>query len=154
MPAATVGYRVARSADRGTKDAHIIAPRDLSGVFWREAAAQHRRDELHPLRVVLQTAGSDLLVGADANMLYADDLNHFFQAVDIVFEAGEEVPDADCTARLGDHPGVVAADLPPRERRRAHCRRTRKRGVRQEQGLGRDFDRLLYGVLGRMRDVA
>src|SRR3954465_14110821 len=91
MPAAMVGYPVARSADRSTKDAHIIAPRDLSGVFWREAAAQHRRDELHPLRVVLQTAGSDLLVGADGNMLYADDLNHFFQAVDIVFEAREEV---------------------------------------------------------------
>src|SRR5215208_6307925 len=85
-------------------------------------------------------------------MLYAAHLNHFFQAV--VFEAGEEVPDADCTAGLGDRPGVVAADLPSRQRRRAHCRRTRKRGVRQEQGLGRDFDRLLYGVLGRMRDVA
>src|SRR5436190_15210096 len=112
-----VGYR-ARSADRSTKDAHIIATRNLPGVFWREAAAQHRRDELHPLRVVLQTAGSDLLVGADGNMLYPDDLNHFFQAVDIVFEAREEVPDADCTAGLGDRPGVVAADLPSRERRR------------------------------------
>src|SRR5438874_11575576 len=91
------GYRVAWSARCSTKEAHIIATRDLSGVFWREAAAQHRHDELHPLRVVLQTAGSDLLVGADGNMLYADDLNHFFQAVDIVFETREEVPDADCT---------------------------------------------------------
>src|SRR2546430_10808116 len=109
------GYRVARSADRSTKVAHIVAPSDLSGIFWREAAAQHRRDELHPLRVVLQTAGSDLLVGADANMLYADDLNHFFQAVDLVFETRE----AASTHRSG----------------------TRKRGVRQEQGLGRDFDR-------------
>src|SRR5437773_5850893 len=89
-----------RSADRSTKDAHIIATRNLPGVFWREAAAQHRRDELHPLRVVLQTAGSDLLVGADGNMLYPDDLNHFFQAVDIIFESREEVPDPDCTARL------------------------------------------------------
>src|SRR5436190_24128463 len=126
-----VGYR-ARSADRSTKDAHIIAPRDLSGVFWREAAAQHRRDQLHPLRVVLQTAGSDLLVGADGNMLYGDDINHFFQAVDIFFEAREEVPDADCTARLGNRPRVVAADLPSVSGVGTHRRRTRKRGVRQE----------------------
>src|SRR5213076_2542311 len=84
----------------------------LPGIFWREAAAEHRRDQLHPLRVVLQTAGSDLLVGADGNMLYGDDINHFFQAVDIFFEAREEVPDADCTARLGNRPRVVAADLP------------------------------------------
>jgi hypothetical protein len=33
---------------------------------------------MHPLRVVLQTAGGDLLVSADANVLYADDINHFF----------------------------------------------------------------------------
>jgi hypothetical protein len=46
----------------------------------------------------LQTAGGDLLVSADANVLYADDINHFFQAVDIFFEAREEVPDANCAA--------------------------------------------------------
>src|ERR1019366_4180164 len=54
-------YGTIASADRSTKDAHIIAARDLSGLFGREAAAQHRRDEMHPLRVVLQTAGGDPL---------------------------------------------------------------------------------------------
>src|ERR1700730_11734587 len=40
------------SADHVAKDAHIIATRDLSGIFGSEAAAQHRRDEAPPLRVV------------------------------------------------------------------------------------------------------
>src|ERR1035438_8852257 len=110
------------SADRSTKDAHIIAARDLSGLFGREAYAQHRRNEMYPLRVVLQTAGVDLLVSADANVLYPDDINHFFQAIDIFFEAMEEVPDPDGAARLGNCARVVAADLPFLERCRTHSR--------------------------------
>jgi hypothetical protein len=53
-----------RSADRSTKDPHIVAACNLSGLFRCEAAAQHRRDELHPLRVILHAARGDLLVGA------------------------------------------------------------------------------------------
>ena len=94
------------------------------------------------------------LVSADANVLHANDINHFFQAVDIFFEAREEVPDADCPTGLGNCACMVAADLPRRERRRAHRRRTSKRSVRQKQGFGSYFDRLLRRVLGRMRDVA
>jgi hypothetical protein len=143
-----------RSTDGSTKDAHIIASRDLSGLFGREATSQHRCDEMHPLRVVLETGGTDLLVSADANVLDADDINHFFQAIDIFFEARKEVPDADCAACLSDHARVVVADLPCRERRRTHRRGPSNRGMGQEQGLGRDFDRLLHSVFGRMRNVA
>jgi hypothetical protein len=55
------------------------------------------------------------LVSADANVLYADDINHFLQAVDIFFEAWKEVPEADCPARLGDRTQGVAAYLSCRE---------------------------------------
>jgi hypothetical protein len=37
-----------------------------------EAAPQRRREELHPLSVVLQTARDGLLVGADTDMVDAD----------------------------------------------------------------------------------
>jgi hypothetical protein len=69
---------ILESADRSTKDAHIIASRDLSGLFGREATSQHRCDEVYPLRVVLETGGADLLISADANVLDADDISHFF----------------------------------------------------------------------------
>ncbi len=102
----------------------------------------------------METGGADLLVSADANVLHADDVSHFFQAIDIFFEARKKVPDADCAARLGDHARVVAADLPCRERCRTHRRGPSNRSMGQEQGLGRDFDRLLHRVFGRMRNVA
>ena len=75
---------------------------------------------MHPLRVVLKSARGNLLVRADANVLNANDINHFLQTVDIFFEVGEEVPDAYSAARPGNRERVVAADLPCRERRRAH----------------------------------
>ncbi len=79
-----------RSADRSTKDPHIVAACNLSGLFGCEAAAQHRRDELHPLRVILHAAGEDLLVGANADVIDPDDLGHLFEPVDIFIEAREE----------------------------------------------------------------
>src|SRR5713226_2049897 len=109
-----------RSADRSTKDPHIVAACNLACLFGCEAAAQHRRDELHPLRVVLQAAWGDLLVGADADVIDADDIDHLLQPFDILVQAWEEVPDADRTAGLGDRTRVVPADLPPDQRRGAH----------------------------------
>jgi hypothetical protein len=47
---------------------------------------------MRPLRVVLETGGADLLVSADANVLDADDINHFFQAMDIFIEARRAKP--------------------------------------------------------------
>jgi hypothetical protein len=41
-------------------------------AFRIEAAPQHRRDELHPLSIVLQTARDGLLVGADTDIVDAD----------------------------------------------------------------------------------
>jgi 20S proteasome alpha/beta subunit len=46
--------------------------RNLARFFRIEAALQHRRDELHPLSVVLQTARDGLLVGADTDMVDVD----------------------------------------------------------------------------------
>ena len=151
--AARAGVRF-RSADRSTKNAHIISAGDFSSLFGREATSQHRCDEMNPLRVVLEAPGSDLLVGANADMIHANDINHFLQAIDVFFEAGEKMPDTDRAARLGDHARVVAADLPCLERCRTHRRRPIYRGVGQEQGLGSDFGRLFHRVLGRVRDVA
>jgi len=39
----------ATSADSSTKDTHIIAASNLACLFGREAAAQHRGDQMHPL---------------------------------------------------------------------------------------------------------
>src|SRR5258708_34935959 len=77
------------SPDRGAEDPHVVAARDLSGLLGGEAAAQHRRDELDPLRIVLDTAGGSLLVGADADVLDPDDVGHLLEALDIFVEARE-----------------------------------------------------------------
>src|SRR5579883_1038335 len=90
------------SADCGAEDAHIIAAGNLAGLFGREAALQHRRDELHPLGVILEDARSGLLIGADAHMIDPDDVDHFLQAVDIFFQARKEVPDADRASGFGN----------------------------------------------------
>jgi hypothetical protein len=58
---------------------------------------------MHPFRVVLDDAGSDLLVGADANVIDAYNIHHFLKTTDVSFEAGEEVPDADRTLCLPAH---------------------------------------------------
>ena len=55
----------------------------------------HRSDKLHPLRVVLQAAGSDLLVGAYADVIYPDNVGHLFEPLDILFETRKKVPDSD-----------------------------------------------------------
>ena len=41
------------SADRSTKDAQVVAAGDLARLLGAEAAAQHRRDEMHPPRIIL-----------------------------------------------------------------------------------------------------
>jgi hypothetical protein len=55
-----------------------------------------------------------LLIGADADVIYSNDINHFFQAIDIFFEAWEEVPNADRATRLGDYPDRRFAVMHPR----------------------------------------
>ena len=49
----STGFQAFASANRRMKDPHIIAACNLAGFSRCEAAAQHCRDELHPLRVVL-----------------------------------------------------------------------------------------------------
>jgi hypothetical protein len=110
--------------------------------------------KLHPLRIVLQAAGPDLLVGANANVIHADNVGHLFEPLDIFFETPKKVPDSDRPSGLSDRPRVIAADLPAHEWRRTHPLRASERGVRQQQGFGCDFDRLLHCVFGRMRYVA
>src|SRR5689334_11813620 len=84
-----------RSADRRMKDPHIVAACNFARLFGCEAATQHRRDELHPLRVVLHTARGDLLISTDTDVIYPDDIDHLLQPFDIFVKAREEVPDAD-----------------------------------------------------------
>ena len=109
---------------------------------------------MHPPRVVLDGTPRIELVGADADVIDADDLGHLFEAVDVSIDAGKKVPDADRAAGLGDRPRMIGADLPTPERRRPHSLRSRHGRVRQQQRLCRDLDRLLRHVFGRVRDVA
>src|SRR5712691_292668 len=95
------------SADGDAKDARIVAAGNLSGLLGGEAAAQHCRNEVHPLRVVLHGSRRDMLVGADADMIDPDDFDHFLEAVDVFVEAREEVPNADRAAGLGDRPRMI-----------------------------------------------
>src|SRR5580693_6669193 len=98
------------SADRGAKDAHTVPAGDLSGFLGREPPAHHRRNEMHPLRVVRQASRRNMLVGADTDMIDTDDFSHFLQTVDVFVKAGEEVPDSDRAASLGNCPRMVGAD--------------------------------------------
>jgi hypothetical protein len=109
---------------------------------------------MHPFRVILHSARSDLLVGSDADVIHSDNVDHFFEAIDEFFETGEEVPYPDRSARFGNCPRVIVAYLPASERRRSHRRRSRKCRVRQEQRLGCDLNGCLDGILGGMRHVA
>jgi len=99
-------------ADRRAKDAHVVAAGNLPRFLGGEAAAQHRSDEMHPSRVVLDATPGVELVGSDADVIDPDDLGHFLEAVDIFVEARKEVPDADRAAGVGDRPSVIGADLP------------------------------------------
>ena len=64
------------SADGRAKDPHIIAAGDLSRVLGGEAAAQHCRDKVHPLRVVRHAAGRDMtqVIGSEARLTLRRDL--------------------------------------------------------------------------------
>src|SRR5262245_17001202 len=97
------------SADCSAENAHVVAAGDLAGLFGSEAAAQHCRDEVDPLGVVLHASRRDMLVGADADVIDPDDLGHLLDAVDVFVEAREEMPDADRTAGLGDRPRMLGA---------------------------------------------
>src|SRR5207248_4350886 len=97
------------SADRSAEDAHVVAAGDLAGLLGREAAAQHCRDEVHPLSVVPYASRRDMLVGADADVIDPDDLCHFLDAVDVFLEAREEMPDADRAASLGNRLRMIGA---------------------------------------------
>src|SRR6266849_5641009 len=109
---------------------------------------------MHPPGVILEAAPRVELVGADADMIDADDLGHLLEAVDVSVEARKEVPDADRSAGLGDRPRMVGADLPAPERRRPHRTRSLYGRVRQQQRFGRDIDGLHRHVLGRVGDIA
>src|SRR5947209_16323303 len=142
------------SADRSAVDAQVVAAGDLARFLGGEAAAQHRGDEVHPSRVILEATPRIELVGADADVIGADNLGHLLEAVDVSIDARKEVPDANRAAGLGDRPGMARADLPTAERCRPHRLRSQYGRVRPQQRLGRDLDRLLCHVLGSMRDVA
>src|SRR6516165_5094863 len=142
------------SADRSTEYAQVVAAGDLARLVGGEAAAQHRRDEVHPPRVILKATPRIELVGADADVIDADDLGHLLEAVDVSIDARVKVPDADRAAGPGDCKRVAGADLPAAERRRPHRPRSQHGGVRQQQRLRRDLDRLLRHVLGRVGDIA
>jgi hypothetical protein len=43
----------------------------------------------------LETAGVNLLVGTDANMIHSNNVNHLLQAIDVFLKAREEVSDTD-----------------------------------------------------------
>src|SRR5262245_6576430 len=109
MPA----IRVRWSANRSAEDAHIIAAGDLAGLLRGEAAAQHRRDEMHPLGVIPYSSRRNMLVGADTDVIDANHVRHLLQPFDVLIQAREEVPDADRTAGLRDRMRVISADLPP-----------------------------------------
>src|SRR5215469_14694468 len=87
--------RAGRSADRGAEDAHIVAAGDLARLLGVEAAAQHRGDKMHPAGIILDATARVELVGADADMIHANDVGHLLQAVDISVEARKEMPDPD-----------------------------------------------------------
>ena len=89
-------------ADSSAKDSHVITAGNLSRLVAGETAAQHCRNEVHPLCVVLHGSGRHVLVGADADMIDPDDVDHFLEAVDVFIEARKEVPDADRAAGPGD----------------------------------------------------
>jgi hypothetical protein len=84
-----------QSADYSAKYPDIVAAGDLPDLFGTEAATEHRRDKLDPLRIVLHAPRSNLLVGANADVIDPHHLHHLLEAVDVFVEAGEEVPDAD-----------------------------------------------------------
>src|SRR5207302_10383223 len=48
---------------------------------------QHRRDQVHPARVVLDAASCIELVRADADVIDADDIGRLLEAVDVLVEA-------------------------------------------------------------------
>src|ERR1700741_4349556 len=117
------------SVHRSTKDAHVVAAGDLSGLLRCEAATQHRRDEMHPLLVVLHATRRDMLVSTNADVIDADDIDDLLQAVDILYQARKEVPDADRTARFCDCSRMILTDLPAGQWCRAHCPRSGERGM-------------------------
>ena len=108
------------STDRRAENAHVIATCDLTGFFRREAARYHRAHEMHPFRVFLQRARSDLLVRSDADVIHANNVDHFLEAIDVLFKAGEEMPNPDRATRFGNRSRVVRAYLAASERRRTH----------------------------------
>ena len=57
---------------------------------------------MHPLEVILQSAGCDLLVGSDADVIHSNYVNPFFESIDVLFNAREEVPDPDRSARFSN----------------------------------------------------
>src|SRR6516162_6605007 len=60
------------------------------------------------------------LVGADADVIDADDLCDLLEADDVSIDARKEVPDTDGAAGLGNRPRMAGADLSTPERRRPH----------------------------------
>jgi hypothetical protein len=64
------------------------------------------------LRVVLHAARGNLLVSADADVINADDVNHFLETVNVFIEARKEVPYADRATSIGNRVCMIAANLP------------------------------------------
>ena len=75
-----------------TKDSAEVAPEDLRGFIGIESAVQHGIDQHTEICVVLKQARGHLLVRADADVIHADDIDHFLDAVDHSLDSREEVP--------------------------------------------------------------
>src|SRR5260370_1061500 len=113
--------------EAGSKAGSRRNPCRARALPFQALAAQQRSDEMHPSRVVLDATPGVELVGADADVIDPDDLDHLFQAVDVFVEARKEVPDADRSAGAGDRPRVIGADLPAVQRGRTHRLRSPRR---------------------------
>lgn len=70
--------------------------------------------EAREAAVVLDAARGDLLVGTNAHVVHAQDVDHLPEAVHIPLEAREKVPDPDRAPHLCERAGMVGTDLPPR----------------------------------------
>jgi hypothetical protein len=74
------------------------------------------------LAAIVQNARCDLLVGSNADVIHSNNVDHFFEPIDVLFNAREEVPDPNRPARFGNRSRMFATYLPAGERRWTHSR--------------------------------
>jgi hypothetical protein len=89
--------RASADGGGGAEDAQVVAAGDLAGLGDGEAAAEHCRNEVHPLCVIPRRNRARRTGRCDA-----DNVGHLFQAVDVFVEAGKEMPNPDRGASSTD----------------------------------------------------